>query len=108
MPTEASTGKSAAATASPDPKMAAVGSEEDEAESARWRPVLGLPCDLTIDLPLPGFRVGDLLQLQSGSVIGTSWQLARDVPLRVNGTLIGWSEFEVVGDRLAARLTELA
>jgi flagellar motor switch/type III secretory pathway protein FliN len=32
----------------------------------------------------------------------------RDVPLRVNGNVIGWSEFEVVGDTLAVRLTELA
>ena len=77
------------------------------AEEARWRPVLNLPCQLTVELPLPAFRVADLLKLQKGVVIGTSWQLARDVPLRINGTLIGWSEFEVVGDRLAVRLTEL-
>jgi flagellar motor switch protein FliN/FliY len=78
------------------------------AEESRWRPVLVLPCELTVDLPLPHFRVADLLRLQAGSVIGTSWQVARDVPLRVNGTLIGWSEFEVVGSRLAVRVTELA
>src|SRR5262249_29439711 len=81
---------------------------KQQSEEARWQPVLDLPCQLTVDLPLPAFHVSDLLQLQAGSVIGTQWQLARDVPLRVNGTLIGWSEFEVVGDRLAVRLTELA
>ncbi len=38
----------------------------------------------------------------------TGWRVARDVPLRVNDTLIGWSEFEAVGNRLAVRLTEVA
>jgi flagellar motor switch/type III secretory pathway protein FliN len=41
-------------------------------------------------------------------VVRTNWQAVRDVPLRVNGALIGWSEFEVVGNRLAVRVTELA
>ncbi len=79
-----------------------------ESEELRWRPALALPCQLTVDLPLPHFNVSDLLQLKVGSVVPTNWRLTRDVPLRVNGTLIGWSEFEVVGNRLAVRLTELA
>ena len=77
-------------------------------EDARWRPVLGLPCELSVELPLPGFKIADLLRLRAGSVIAAHWRLGQDVPLRLNGTLIGWSEFEVVGDRLAVRLTELA
>jgi flagellar motor switch/type III secretory pathway protein FliN len=78
------------------------------AEEPRWQPVLGLACQLTVDLPLPGFKVSDLLRLQTGMVVGTSWPVGHDVPLLVNGTLIGWSEFEVVGNHLAVRLTELA
>ncbi|HLW89251.1 MAG TPA: FliM/FliN family flagellar motor C-terminal domain-containing protein [Terriglobales bacterium] len=77
-------------------------------DEARWRPLLGLPCQLTVDLPLPHFTIADLLEMGAGSVIRSSWRVARDVPLRVNGTLIGWSEFEAVGKRLAVRLTELA
>jgi flagellar motor switch/type III secretory pathway protein FliN len=77
-------------------------------DEARWRPLLGLPCQLTVDLPLPSFTIADLLRLKVGSVMKTSWRVARDVPLRVNETLIGWSEFEAVGNRLAVRLTELA
>jgi flagellar motor switch protein FliN len=78
--------------------------EEDEA----WGPVLNLPCNLTVELPLPSFRVADLLKLRQGSVISTHWALGRDVPLRINGTVVGWSELEVVNNRLAVRLTELA
>jgi flagellar motor switch/type III secretory pathway protein FliN len=77
-------------------------------DETRWRPLLGLPCQLTVDLPLPEFTVAELLQLGVGSVMKTGWRVARDVPLRVNDTLIGWSEFEAVGNRLAIRLTELA
>ena len=81
---------------------------EAQARDLSWRPVLGLPCHLTVDLPLPGFRVTDFLALEVGSVIGTSWRLSHDVPVRINGTLIGWAEFEGAGKRLAVRFTELA
>jgi flagellar motor switch/type III secretory pathway protein FliN len=77
-------------------------------DETRWRPLLSLPCQLTVDLPLTKFTIADLLQLTVGSVMKTGWRVARDVPLRVNDTLIGWSEFEAVGNGLAVRLTELA
>jgi len=79
-----------------------------DSEEARWQPVLGLPCQLTVDLSLPSFKVGDFLGLHAGSVLGTSWGVARDVPLRINGVLIGWGELEGAGNRLAVRVTELA
>jgi flagellar motor switch/type III secretory pathway protein FliN len=78
---------------------------EPQPDEERWRPVLRLPCELTVDLPLPDFKIANFLQLRVGSVVATSWQAGRDVPLRVNGALIGWSEFEVVGSRLAVRVT---
>jgi flagellar motor switch/type III secretory pathway protein FliN len=86
----------------------AAASLEQDHEEARWLPVLGLPCQLAVELPLRNFRVADFLQLRSGSVIATAWRVNHDVPLRVNGTLIGWGEFDGSGARLAVRLTELA
>jgi flagellar motor switch/type III secretory pathway protein FliN len=77
-------------------------------DDARWRRVLGLPCEFMVELPVPGFRVADLLQLRRGSVISAHWRVGQEVPLRLNGTLVGWSEFEVMGENLAVRLTELA
>jgi flagellar motor switch/type III secretory pathway protein FliN len=97
-------GEAAAPAAAANPELD--GGRELE-ESGRWGPVLGLPCELTVELPLPGFKIADLLRLGAGAVINASWPVERDVPLRLNGTLIGWSEFEVVGDSLAVRLTEL-
>jgi flagellar motor switch/type III secretory pathway protein FliN len=80
----------------------------ESADEIRWRPVLDLSCELTVDLPLPHFRIADLLQLRIGTVLDAHWRLGHDVPLRLNGTLLGWIEFEVAGDSLAARMTELA
>jgi len=77
-------------------------------EEARWQPVLGLPCDLTVELPLPNFTVADFLGMRPGSVLSTNWRLAHDIPLRINGTLIAWAEFEGAGRRMAVRLTDLA
>jgi flagellar motor switch protein FliN len=75
---------------------------------ADWSSVHGLICELTVELALPGVRVRDLMGMQRDIVIDSHWQLSADVPLRVNGELIAWSEFEVVGKRLAVRVTELA
>lgn len=79
------------------------------AESTRdWSHLDDLGCDLTVDVPLPEFRVADWLALCPRSVIDTRWRVGTDVPLRVNGELLGWCEFEIVENRLAIRLTELA
>jgi len=67
-----------------------------------------LPCHLSLDLPITGFTVGDLLRLAKGSIAETSCPQEEDIPVRVNGLLIGWAEFEVIEDRLAIRITELA
>lgn len=82
--------------------------EADQQLDARWKPVLSLRCDLTVDLPIPKFQIGDLLKLRQGSVINAHWRVGQDVPLCLNATRIGWIEFEIVSGHLAARLTELA
>jgi flagellar motor switch/type III secretory pathway protein FliN len=65
-----------------------------------------LPCTLTLEVPVVRFTVADLLALKQGSIVETACHHTSDVPLRVNQLLIGWTEFEVVGDRLAVRITE--
>jgi flagellar motor switch protein FliN/FliY len=67
-----------------------------------------LPCNLSLELPVVRFTIGDLLTLTTGSVVATGCHQTSDVPLRVNGLLIGWTEFEVIEDRLAVRITEQA
>jgi flagellar motor switch protein FliN/FliY len=73
-----------------------------------WARVEGLPCVLTVEIPVPNFSVSDLVHLSAGKIVATRWTVGLDVPLLINGELIAWSEFEIVQNRLALRLTELA
>jgi flagellar motor switch protein FliN/FliY len=77
--------------------------ERDPSEFLPW-----LPCTLALDLPVVRFTVADLLTLANGSIVETAYHQSSDLPLRVNGQLVGWTEFEVVGERLAVRLTDLS
>ncbi len=67
-----------------------------------------LPCMLALDVPVIGFTVRSLLELAPGTVLETNCHQSMDIPLRVNGLLMAWTEFELVGERLAARITDLA
>lgn len=78
-------------------------STNDAAERFAW-----LPCRLSLELPVTEFTLGDLLRLRKDSVVTTGLRSTEDIPLRVNSRLIAWIQFEMIGDRLAARITELA
>ncbi|HUB29863.1 MAG TPA: FliM/FliN family flagellar motor C-terminal domain-containing protein [Terracidiphilus sp.] len=80
-----------------DPKV----SKKDPLDSMPW-----LPCTLTLEVPVVRFTIADLLALNEGSIVETACHHTSDVPLRVNQLLIGWTEFQVVGDHLAVRITE--
>lgn len=67
-----------------------------------------LPCTLALDIPVVKFTVRHLLEMAKGSIVETHYHQSSDLPLRANGQLVGWTEFEVVGDRLAVRLTDLS
>lgn len=75
--------------------------QSDPLDNIPW-----LPCTLTLEVPVVNFTIGDLLSLKKGSIVETACHHTSDVPLRVNQLLLGWTEFEVVGDRLAVRITE--
>lgn len=77
-------------------------------DDPRWRQAVRLPCSVGVLVPVPGFRVKDLLGLRPKSVIASHWATTENLPFKVNGELIAWCEFEVLGNRLAVRLTELA
>jgi len=53
------------------------------------------------------FTVRELLRLEPGQIVSTDCSRGAEVPLRANGQVIGWAEFEAVGDHIGARITEL-
>jgi flagellar motor switch/type III secretory pathway protein FliN len=72
-----------------------------------WEKVSWLPCAITAELPLLSFTVGDLLRLESGQVLQTGCHRGSEIPVRVNGQLIGCAELESVGEHIAMRITAL-
>jgi flagellar motor switch/type III secretory pathway protein FliN len=81
---------------------------EPALQAAAWKAAARLPCVLAVALPLASVRLAEVLALVPGAVLATPWLVTADVPLRVNGELVAWCEFEVVRGRIAVRLTELA
>lgn len=77
-------------------------------EPKNWGAFQMLPCRISLEIPIPGFTISALLNLSANAVINTHWLQGSDVPLCVNGKIIGWTEFEVIDDHLAARLTQIA
>jgi flagellar motor switch/type III secretory pathway protein FliN len=75
--------------------------------SALWEEAGYLECELSVELPVHGFTVRDLLQLAIGSVVEAQWKNGQDMPLRASNRQIGWVEFEAAGETLAVRLTDL-
>lgn len=69
--------------------------------------LLRLPAAAEVSIPVPGFRVSDLLALEPGRVLETDWVHAEDLPLWAGDVQLVWAEFEVVEQKIAVRVTRL-
>lgn len=78
---------------------------EEEAIDKRLR---RLPMQADVLVKVHSFRVQDLLSMEKGTVVETVHEHTQDVPVRCGGALLLWSEFEVLDQRLAVRVTRLA
>lgn len=77
-------------------------------EHADWPLLSRLPMRLTAGIPMARFAVRDLLGLCAGQTLLSAWSSTDDVPLKVGAVQLSWSEFEVVEQKMAVRLTRLA
>ena len=77
-------------------------------EHSAWPVLSRLTVTLEAGIPLDRFRVRDLLRLEAGQIVESIWPDSEDVPVKVGQVQLGWSEFEVVEQQLAVRLTRLA
>ena len=77
-------------------------------EHPDWPLLQRIPMRLSAAIPLPGFRVRDLVGLKPGLTVASAWLCSDDVPLKIGSVQLSWSEFEVVEQRMAIRLTRLA
>ena len=62
---------------------------------------------VSLETSLRHFTVRDLSCLAPGTIVRAAIAPNAAIPLHVNGKLIAWAKLDVVGDRLAARITEL-
>jgi flagellar motor switch/type III secretory pathway protein FliN len=69
---------------------------------------LHVPVQLQVEVPVIAMTVGELFRLDKGSLVNTAQLTGANVPLVVGGRLLAWGEFQVIGDRLAVRVAELA
>ena len=72
-----------------------------------WPVLDWLPMLLQVGLPVPNFRVRDLLTLESGSLVVTKWPNGDDLPLSIGGVQLAWVDMETVEQQMAVRLTRL-
>lgn len=99
----------AAAQAAPPPAVPrAAAPAPPPATPDIWEQLQWLPCNLSVELSVPRVTVGDVLRLAPNSVVETRWQQNADVPIRANGELLAWAEFEGVDEKLAVRVTRIA
>ncbi|HEY6413163.1 MAG TPA: FliM/FliN family flagellar motor C-terminal domain-containing protein [Edaphobacter sp.] len=77
-------------------------------EHQAWPVLSELMMTLESGIALREFRVRDLLRLEVGQIVESLCSDTDDVPVKVGKVQLGWSEFEVVEQRLAVRLTRLA
>ena len=75
-------------------------------EHPHWETLAQLRVTLRAGVALR-FRVRDLLALKEGQVIESLSPVTDDVPVKVGQAHLGWSEFEVLQQRMALRLTRL-
>lgn len=81
---------------------------ESSAEgTVSWARLEKMRCELTVQVPVRAFGVRELMTLAAGTVVDTQWDRNKPVPLDVNGREVTWCEFEVLGERLGIRITEL-
>jgi flagellar motor switch protein FliN/FliY len=69
--------------------------------------VFRLPVEIDVAVPIRKFRVRELLTLAKGAVIASQWVQGDDLPLAAPGAQLAWTEFEVIDQRLAVRITRL-
>lgn len=72
-----------------------------------WSAIEWLPIQLSVSLPIPRFRVRDLLALDSGQTIATEWPNGDDLPLSIEDVQLAWVEMETADQAMAVRITRL-
>ena len=72
-----------------------------------WPVLDWLPIVMQVSLPVPSFRVRDLLALESGSLVVSKWPNGDDLPLSAGSVQLAWVDMETVEQQMSVRITRL-
>ncbi len=72
-----------------------------------WPVLSQLPVMLTVRIGLNRLKVRDLLRLDRGQVLESTWSQTSDVPVAAGEVRLCWGEFEVSGQQSSVRFTQL-
>jgi hypothetical protein len=76
-------------------------------EHPAWETLAQLRVTIRVGVALNRFKVRDLLLLKEGQMFESISPDTEDVPVMVGHIQVGWSEFEILEQRMALRLTRL-
>jgi hypothetical protein len=76
-------------------------------EHPAWEMLAQLRVTMRVGVALNRFKVQDLLLLKEGQVFESLSPETEDIPLMAGKIQVGWSEFEILEQRMALRLTRL-
>jgi flagellar motor switch/type III secretory pathway protein FliN len=76
-------------------------------EHPAWEMLAQLRVTMRVGVALNRFKIQDLLLLKEGQVFESLSPETEDVPLMIGKVQLGWSEFEILEQRMALRLTRL-
>jgi flagellar motor switch/type III secretory pathway protein FliN len=85
------------------PQPESADSTVDRLERMPW-----LPLTISAEVPVAKFTLRDLFYLVEGSIVETACNQLSNVPMRANNVLVGWGEFEVMGNHRAVRFSDPA
>ena len=83
------------------------GEDQGQEQLVLSAPLARMPVELNVAIPIPDFRVRNLLALVPGQLIESGWSPGKDVPLSSGDVQVAWTEFEVIESLLAVRVTRL-
>jgi flagellar motor switch protein FliN len=107
-PAAAATAEMVLAPGAPGLLTRSEGLEPAQAETEGDPRLDHLPMRLDVMVKVRAFRVQELLALEKGMVVESVQEHTKDVPVECGGALLMWAEFEMVGQKLAVRITRLA
>jgi flagellar motor switch protein FliN len=81
--------------------------QADSGSPLRDPVIARIPIEADVAVPIRNFRVRNLLTLQQGYVVESLWLQGEDLPIAAPGAQLAWSEFEVIDQKLAVRITRL-